>query len=94
MRCCKASKESQSNTSVADSKAANMSLRGRAHDFCSIGRRALIGLCFFYRMETSAPGLSGHYWYLDLFGLQLGLGLGLQVSKVMYDSNHIVYSLC
>ena len=31
--------------------------------FFSIGPRVLMGLCFFNRMETSAPGLSGHYWY-------------------------------
>ena len=35
----------------------------RAGDcFCSIGQRVLIGLCFFHRVETSAPGLSGYYW--------------------------------
>ena len=33
------------------------------HDFFSIGLLVLIGLCFFYRLETSAPGLSGYYWY-------------------------------
>ena len=27
----------------------------------------LIGLCFFYRLETSAPGLSGYYWYTYIF---------------------------
>ena len=32
--------------------------------FFSIGPSVLIGLCFFYRVETSAPGLSGHYWYI------------------------------
>ena len=32
--------------------------------FFSIGLLVLIGLCFFYRLETSAPGLSGYYWYL------------------------------
>ena len=31
--------------------------------FFSIGLLVLIGLCFFYRLETSAPGLSGYYWY-------------------------------
>ena len=37
----------------------------RAGDcFFSIGQRVLIGLCFFYRVETSAPGLSGYYWYI------------------------------
>ena len=30
----------------------------------SIGPSVLIGLCFFYRVETSAPGLSGYYWYI------------------------------
>ena len=30
--------------------------------FFSIGLLVLIGLCFFYRLETSAPGLSGYYW--------------------------------
>ena len=34
------------------------------HDFFSIGLLVLIGLCFFYRLETSAPGLSGYYWYI------------------------------
>ena len=34
--------------------------------FFSIGLLVLIGLCFFYRLETSAPGLSGYYWYLLL----------------------------
>ena len=33
------------------------------HDFFSIGLLVLIGLCLFYRLETSAPGLSGYYWY-------------------------------
>ena len=28
--------------------------------FFSIGLLVLIGLCFFYRLETSAPGLSGY----------------------------------
>ena len=37
---------------------------GRVHVFFSIGRRVLIGLCSFNRVETSAPGLSGHYWYI------------------------------
>ena len=37
--------------------------------FFSIGLLVLIGLCFFYRLETSAPGLSGYYWYLYLFVL-------------------------
>ena len=32
--------------------------------FVSVGRRVLIGLCSFNRVETSAPGLSGHYWYI------------------------------
>ena len=32
--------------------------------FFSIGLLVLIGLCFFYRLETSAPGLSGYYWYM------------------------------
>ena len=32
--------------------------------FFSIGLLVLIGLCFFYRLETSAPGLSGYYWYI------------------------------
>ena len=32
--------------------------------FFSIGPSVLIGLCFFYRVETSAPGLSGYYWYI------------------------------
>ena len=36
------------------------------HDFFSTGLLVLIGLCFFYRLETSAPGLSGYYWYLIL----------------------------
>ena len=31
--------------------------------FFSIGLLVLIGLCFFYRLETSAPGLSGYYWF-------------------------------
>ena len=32
--------------------------------FFSIGQRVLIGLCpRFYKVETSAPGLSGYYWY-------------------------------
>ena len=36
----------------------------RAGDcFFSIGQRVLIGLGFFHRVETSAPGLSGYYWY-------------------------------
>ena len=30
--------------------------------FFSIGLLVLIGLCFFNRLETSAPGLSGYYW--------------------------------
>ena len=30
--------------------------------FFSIGLLVLIGLCFLYRLETSAPGLSGYYW--------------------------------
>ena len=29
----------------------------------SIGPSVLIGLCSLYRVETSAPGLSGYYWY-------------------------------
>ena len=33
--------------------------------FFSIGPSVLIGLCFFYRVETSAPGLSGYYWYIN-----------------------------
>ena len=32
--------------------------------FFSIGPSVLIGLCSLYRMETSAPGLSGYYWYI------------------------------
>ena len=31
--------------------------------FFSIGPSVLIGLCSLYRVETSAPGLSGYYWY-------------------------------
>ena len=34
--------------------------------FFSIGLLVLIGLCFFYRLETSAPGLSGYYWYITV----------------------------
>ena len=34
--------------------------------FFSIGPSVLIGLCFFYRVETSAPGLSGYYWYIPI----------------------------
>ena len=37
--------------------------------FFSIGLLVLIGLCFFYRLETSAPGLSGYYWYNPLYTL-------------------------
>ena len=37
------------------------------HDFFSIGLLVLIGLCFFYRLETSAPGLSGYYWYCMMY---------------------------
>ena len=33
----------------------------------SIGPRVLIGFCFIYRVETSAPGLSGHYWYIYIY---------------------------
>ena len=36
--------------------------------FFSIGLLVLIGLCFFYRLETSAPGLSGYYWYIFPIG--------------------------
>ena len=32
--------------------------------FFSIGPSVLIGLCSLYRVETSAPGLSGYYWYI------------------------------
>ena len=32
--------------------------------FFSIGPSVLIGLCSLYRVETSAPGLSGYYWYV------------------------------
>ena len=35
--------------------------------FFSIGLLVLIGLCFFNRLETSAPGLSGYYWYDFVF---------------------------
>ena len=35
--------------------------------FFSIGPSVLIGLCFFYRVETSAPGLSGYYWYIYIY---------------------------
>ena len=56
--------ESQSNTSVDDSKAANMSVRRKVDAFFSIGPSVLIGLCSLYRVETSAPGLSGHYLYI------------------------------
>ena len=62
----KASMESQSNTSVDDSKAANMSVRRKVDVFFSIGPSVLIGLCSLYRVETSAPGLSGHYWYKSI----------------------------
>ena len=50
------------------------------HVFFSIGLLVLIGLCFFYRLETSAPGLSGYYWYIydmiqfDLFVCQVFAG--------------------
>ena len=33
--------------------------------FFSIGLLVLIGLCFFYRLETSAPGSSGYYRYTN-----------------------------
>ena len=64
IRCCKASIESQSNTSVDDSKAANMSLRGRVHDLFSIGRCVFIGLCFSIEWKLpppACPGTTGIY---------------------------------
>ena len=39
--------------------------------FFSIGLLVLIGLCFFYRLETSAPGLSGYYWYIYIYILYI-----------------------
>ena len=43
--------------------------------FFSIGPSVLIGLCSLYRVETSAPGLSGYYWYTNIHHSCSGLHL-------------------
>ena len=35
---------------------------------------------FFYRVETSAPGLSGHYWYSSRF-LDLPLEVSIEINR-------------
>ena len=70
--------------------------------FFSIGLLVLIGLCFFYRLETSAPGLSGYYWYIHKSPLNYPLlyankpyierhGMGLLAARSLrYDGIVIV----
>ena len=69
LRCCKG--PSACTLRKLSSKHIRWRLQSRKHVseteggcFFSIGPSVLIGLCSLYRVETSAPGLSGHYWYI------------------------------
>ena len=74
LRCCKG--PSACTLRKLSSKHIRWRLQSRKHVseteggcFFSIGPSVLIGLCSLYRVETSAPGLSGHYWYRNYMKL-------------------------
>ena len=94
-RCIRMPKNMSMTCCACPKKKAARKSRGKGRNsvgwlFFSIGQGVLIGLCFFYRVETSAPGLSGYYWYNET---KIALERGHWKKVVIRPTNHYEFLL-